>query len=276
MCMPKKQVMKCIYSGAVCETYVFQVPANVDPATAKLPQPKPISEEERLRHLLGISRRHHTQLCNANWTPDYLFCTLTFDDDHLPSDLKEAKRIAVNYRRRLKYAYPDAVIFTYLGRGRKTNRIHIHIVCYGIPEDKIREKWKCGDIDKIEPLRKDNYYNGVNHGQDYTELANYLFDHWSPEQGGRHWSNTKNVRQPEIEKTVEVERKYSVQNPPEPPKGYILVECRETEYGLLYCKYVRNPDEPVWEQLTVDGMYWEEGAEPRKPKRRTIDRNYRF
>lgn len=275
MCMPKKQIMKCIYSGVVCETLVYEIPANANPATAKLPQPKAQSEEERLRHLLGISRRHHTQLCNTNWNPEYLFCTLTFDDIHLPSDFTEAKRIAVNYKRRLKYAYPDAVIFLYLGRGRKTNRIHLHMVCYGVPEDVIHNKWKDGEIGNIEPLQEHNEYNGVDHGQDYTGLANYLFDHWTPEQGGRHWSNTKNARQPEEEKTVEVEIKYSIQNPPPTPKGYILVECRETEYGLLYCKSVRNPDESEWEQLTIDGLDWQEMPESCR-KSRKVGRNYRL
>lgn len=262
--MPKKQIIKCIYSGAVCETLVYEIPVNVAPATAKLPQPKPMNEEERLRHLLGISKRHHTQLCNANWNPDYLFCTLTFDDVHLPSDFTDAKRIARNYRRRLKYTYPDSVIFLYLGRGRKSGRIHIHMVCFGIPESVIKEKWKKsgGEVDLIEHLRKHNKVNGKDCGQDYTGLANYLYDHWTPEQGGRHWSNTQNVRQPEIEKTVEVERRYSVQNPPPAPKGYIFVECRETEYGLLYCKSVRNPDESKWEQLTIDSLDWQNTPEP--------------
>lgn len=69
----------------------------------------------------------------------------------------------------------------------------------GIPEETISGKWNDGSVIHIRHLREHNYYNGVDYGQDYTGLADYLFNHWTPEQGGHRWKATRNLRQPEKE-----------------------------------------------------------------------------
>jgi hypothetical protein len=81
----------------------------------------------------------------------------------------------------------------------------------------------------------------VDHGRDYTGLADYLFDHWTPEQGGHRWKATKNLRKPEREEPKVIKREYSAKHPPRPPKGYILVEARETKFGYAYFKYIVEP-----------------------------------
>ncbi len=143
--------------------------------------------------------------------------------------------------RRLKYHFPDARIMIYMGRGKSTSRIHFHMVSDGIPEDMIRQLWGMGEIVRIDPLKEHNYYNGVDHGQDYTGLANYLFDHWTPEQGGHRWKQTTNLLKPDREAAKEIKRNYTESKAPRPPKGYILVESRATKYGYLYYKYVKEP-----------------------------------
>lgn len=131
-----------------------------------------------------------------------------------------------------------------MGRGRNTHRYHIHIVSQGIPEEVIIAKWGFGKIQRIEHLRKNNRYNGKDYGQDYTGLANYLFDHWEPEQGKHRWKQTKNARQPEKETAKPVKRVYSESKPPKPPKGYVLMETRSNKYGYLYFKYVYMEQAP--------------------------------
>ena len=71
-------------------------------------------------------------------------------------------------------------------------------------------------------------------------LANYLFNHWQPEQGGHRYFATRNARKPEEEKATEVHLKhsYSEHKPPRPPKGYRLVEAKGSGYGWTYFKYV--------------------------------------
>lgn len=79
----------------------------------------------------------------------------------------------------------------------------------GIPEETISGKWNDGSVIHIRHLREHNYYNGVDYGQDYTGLADYLFNHWTPEQGGHRWKATRNLRQPEKEAPTLALRTYT-------------------------------------------------------------------
>lgn len=231
------------FAGAVCEQIVYLVPESVSDKKRYEPRPRFKDEGEKEKFLLGISRRKHISLFNANFSTSSLYSTLTFDDEHEVHSFEDAKRIRNNFVRCLKRAYPDAVIFFYLGRGKSTHRIHCHMVSEGIPKEFIDEKWKYGSIKRISNLRANCKYDGVDHGQDYTGLANYLFDHWTEEIGGHRWFMTKNAKKPEREDPTEVRIRggYSEKRPPRAPKGYVLVETKATRYGFLYFKYVVDP-----------------------------------
>lgn len=103
----------------------------------------------------------------------------------------------------------------------------------GIPEETISGKWNDGSVIHIRHLREHNYYNGVDYGQDYTGLADYLFNHWTPEQGGHRWKATRNLRQPEKEAPTLALRTYTEKKAPIAPKGYKLVEARATKWGYI-------------------------------------------
>lgn len=236
-----QRVKRRTFSGVVCEQEVFSVSGRLRDVRNAEPRQRFKTPEEREQHRIGISKRKHARLFNENFSPRSLYSTLTLDNEHEVHDFRDMKRIRDLYVRRLKYAYPEAVIFAYIGRGKSTQRMHLHMVSNGIPEDVIKRKWEYGEIRRIENLREHNFYNGVDHGQDYTGLANYLFDHWTPEQGGHRWKQTKNARKPEREDAKPAIRTYSEQKPPIAPKGYILVETRSTKYGYLYFKYVLEP-----------------------------------
>ncbi|WP_306568880.1 hypothetical protein [Faecalispora jeddahensis] len=235
--MPR--IKRRTYAGSVCEQEVFTVPDRVKNLKAAEPRQRFMTDAEREKHKLGISRRHHARMVNENFSPRSLYSTLTLDNEHEVHTFEEARRIRDLYVRRLKYANPDARISIYMGRGKSTYRIHFHMLSDGIDEKTILEKWQAGSIVRVEPLRAHNYYNGVDHGQDYTGLANYLFDHWTPEQGGHRWKQTKNIRPPEREAPTVVKLNYSESRPPRAPKGYTLVECKSNRFGYLYFKYVR-------------------------------------
>lgn len=236
-----KRIKKRIFSGSVCEQIVYCASDRAD-VRKSTPRLRFKSEEEREQHRMGISRRNHARLVNENFSPTSLYSTLTFDDEHEIHTFEEAKRIRNLYVRRLKYAYPDAVIFIYLGRGKSTSRIHSHMLSEGVPEEIIRKQWIYGKIITCVHLRAHNFYNGIDHGQDYTSLANYLFNHWTPEQGGHRWKQTTNARKPGQETPKEIRREYTENKPPRPPKGFMLVETISTPYGYNYFKYVRIPD----------------------------------
>lgn len=238
---------KRIFSGAVCEQMVYNVPAGVrDPKSYNPEKPKRErfkDAEEYKQFKLRISLRNFIRVFHANFCAGDLYYTLTFDDDWEVHTFEEAKRVRHNFVRSLQRKYPDAVIFLVMGRGESTDRIHFHMVSKGIPEEFIAGKWKYGKVKRCSPLRSHNWYDGVDHGQDYTGLCVYLFNHWTEEIGGHRWFQTKNAKQPEEEKPTEVKIRggYSEKKAPRAPKGYRLVESKANRYGFLYYKYVIVP-----------------------------------
>ena len=231
------RIKRRTFSGAVCEQEVY-VARTIRNYSSFEPRLRFANEEERQAHKDAISRRRHARLVNANFSPSSLYSTLTFNLDNEVHDYVEGKKLRDLFVRRLKRKYPDAVIFIYMGRGKHTNRFHLHMLSEGVPKEYIEKQWIYGNVNRIEHLRAHNYYEGVDHGQDYTALANYLFEHWEPAQGKHRWKQTRNARQPEKEDATICLRKYSEVNPPRAPKGYKLVESKATRYGYLYYKYV--------------------------------------
>lgn len=241
-----KRIKRRTFSGAVCEQIVFNVSDRVrDVKNAKPRRPRFKDEAERKLHKTLISRRHHAALVNANFSPTSLYSTLTFNMENEMHSFEEAKLIRDAYWRRLKYAYPNAVISIYMGRGKNTHRIHFHMLSEGVPKEYAVKQWIYGKVERIDNLREHNFYDKKDWGQDYTALANYLFDHWTPEQGGHRYKMSRNARKPEAEEATECKVEYSEQKPPRAPKGYILVESKSTRYGYLYFKYVKEPPKYV-------------------------------
>lgn len=236
-----RRVKRRTFSGAVCEQEIYSVSDRAADIHKAAPKLRFKTEAERRAHKMGISKRKHARLVNENFSTTSLYSTLTLDNGNEVHTFKEARRVRDLFVRRLKYAYKNAVVFIYMGRGKNTSRIHFHMLSEGIPKEAIEKQWRYGEVVRIENLRGRNYYGGVNYGCDYTGLANYLFDHWTEEQGGHRWKQTRNARKPHREETAEVKRKYSRERPPRPPKGYILVETMATNYGYLYFKYVLAP-----------------------------------
>lgn len=234
------RIKRRTFSGVVCEQEIFTIPNQTKNIKEAEPKPRFKTEEEREQHKIGISKRKHARSVNENFSPHSLYSTLTMDDEHEVHTFSEARYVRDLFWRRLKYAVPDAKIKIYMGRGKTTNRIHFHMLSDGIPEELIKEQWKDGSIVRIENLREHNYYDGKDYGQDYTGLANYLFDHWTPEQGGHRWKQTNNLSKPEREPPTFAKRVYTENKPPRPPKGYKLVESRSTKFGYLYFKYVKE------------------------------------
>lgn len=239
-----KRVKRRIWSGMVLEQEVYTVSERTDekPVDAK-PRLRFRDEAQRTAHREGIARREHARAFNANFSETSLYSTLTFDDAHELMDFAEAKRIRENYIRRLKRRYPDAVIFAYLGRGKTTYRIHMHMVSEGIPADIIAQLWPYGDIRRVEKLRESSRNQaGEDIGRDYTGLANYLFNHWTPEQGGHHYYKTRNAKACEKEDAAECRTSYSSAKPPRvpaAPEGYEwkLTDSYCTDYGYLWWKW---------------------------------------
>lgn len=242
-----KQMKRRIFMGAMCEQTVYCVPdgvrkvAEYDPEKIRKDRFENEAAYDKFKE--DLSRRNHIRLFHANFSPTSIYGTLTFDDEYEVHTFKEAKQVARNFIRVLKYAYRNAVIFLYMGRGKGTQRIHFHMVSEGIPAEFISQKWKYGAVKRFANLREHCWYDGVDHGQDYTGLANYLFNHWTEEVGGHHWIMTQNAKKPEKEEPTEVRVTvgYSEKRPPVAPKGYRLVDTIATTYGCYRFIYIVTP-----------------------------------
>lgn len=235
------------FFGPICIQRVYNVPdgarniSQYDPEKAKRERFDDEAAYDKFK--AEISRRKHYRNFMDNFSPSSLYSTLTFATEWEVHTFDEARIVRRRYIRVLRHAFPDAVIFLYMGRGKATNRIHFHMVSEGVPEDVIQKKWKYGSVVRIEHLREHCYYGGIDHGADYAGLANYLFDHWTEEVGGHRWFQTKNARKPKPEEPTEVKIRggYSEKRPPQAPKGYKLVEIKKTKYGFYSFKYVLIP-----------------------------------
>lgn len=233
-----------VWSGSACYEVSFQLlPQRIkDVGKSKL-KPRFETDEDRKEFNLKRARRKHAQEFNANFSPSSLYSTLTFDNDWEVHTFEEAEKIKKNFIRRLRYVAPDSVIYLYKGRGKGTNRIHFHMVSEGVPQEIIEKQWYYGKVVRIEHLREKNYYEGKYYGQDYTGLANYLFNHWTEEQGGHYYFKTRNAKKPQYDEPEVVEFRYTEKRAPAAPRGYMLVESKATRYGFLYFKYVKKPKE---------------------------------
>ena len=233
-------------SGAVLEQEVYDIAPNTK--NLQKWEPKPINvrtHDEKEEYNRKKSLKRFVRIVNTNFSPKSFYVTLTYDNKQLPEDITDAKRDLDNYMRRLRYLFPAMVAVAVTGRGKRSGRIHFHLIISGIDRETILQKWTQGSVKRAEPLRQHNYYNGIDHGADYTGLAIYLFNHWTEEQGGKRWKQTKTIQQPGRDKPQKIKRRYSLKKPPITPKGYMLVEKRKSAFyssGYLYFKYVRIAD----------------------------------
>lgn len=252
------RIKKRTFSGVVCEQEIYTVsPYGYKKTAGNEPRLRFNSEAERAAHREGISRRKHARLINANFRPGDLYVTLTFNGRNECHGYEACWILLRRYIKRIRKKYPHAKLAYYAGRGENTNRFHVHILAGGVPEDFLIKKWGYGEVEDIKPLWAHCIYDGVDHGADYTALANYLFDHWEPEQGPHRYHHTRNFEQPEEEDYTECRRNYNEENPPKAPKGYKLVESKITRYGYMYFKYVKEPK----------AAFLDFDADIRKPKR---------
>lgn len=243
-----KRCKRRIFAGHVCKQIVYTVADGTEIKASKPRRPRFQTPAERDEFNGKVSASRLETLVNANFGPTSYYSTLTIGPENEVHTAAEMRKLRDRYYRRLTYNYPDAKIVVVYGQGKSTSRFHLHMISDGIPPEAIGKLWGYGSVIDCKPLRKHNYYldkngNKVDHGQDYTALANYLHGHWSKEFGGHRWKASRNCVRPEPEPATEAVREYSPKHPPVAPRGYILVEARTTQYGLQIYKYVRDPKE---------------------------------
>lgn len=234
-----KRIKRRLFYGSICDQEIYTVGDQKEVKKNMQIRPRFLSEEERAQHRDHIARVRHNRTFMATFGLQSLYSTLTFDRENEVHTVWEAKLIRANIKRRLKRKYPDAQFRVYIGYGKHTHRIHFHMVSNGLSKEQIEKEWYYGTNLRIERFREHNFYDGEDRGQDYTGLANYLFDHWTPEIGGHRYTSSRNLNDPdEPDEPTVPKRKYSAEKPPSAPPGYKLVEVKCTTYGYQLFRYV--------------------------------------
>lgn len=234
-----KRVKQKIFAGQVLEQMVYNVHDAADMKKVRFHKRFRNNEEyEKFKDTEGLKR--FTRLINANFTPKSQKGTLTCRPEDECHTFGEMRRVRDAFIRRIRRRCPDVRMVIVMGRARSNGaRIHLHYIIDGADEATIRRCWTWGDVVECVHLRSHNVYDGIDCGQDYKGIAAYYWKHWTPDQGRNHYYATKNLVHPKPEAAEEVKREYSPAKPPRAPKGYVLVEARETEFGYLYFKYVK-------------------------------------
>ncbi len=246
--------MKNIYSGAVLEKIVYSVSERVKEIKKSSPRVRFKTEDERAAHRFGIARRRFARMVNETFSTKALYSTLTFDRENEIHSHEEAKWVRKCFYRRLKYYYPDARIVICYGRGKSTHRFHMHMISEGISENEIERIWSYGKLESCSHLREHNYYDDgkgskIDHGCDWTALAYYIFDHYTPEQGGHYYMASRNMKAPEGDEATEIKKNYTEDKPPRRPHGYILISAKRNEFGFLHYIYVKITKENLYYQM---------------------------
>lgn len=232
---------KRIFAGVICDQIVYPVGEGTRTDYRGEPKPRFKDASERSAYNRACARRANERRINNSFTTAGYFITFTMSNEWECHDYEEAKRLRRNYYRRIKRAYPDAKLALYLGRGKSTDRIHMHGFIEGAPESAIIEKWTYGDVRRCQHLRAHNRYDGKDHGADFSAVATYCFNHWTEEQGGHYALMSRNVNEPESETAKECKREYTAAKAPRAPKGYLLGNIYYNRYGYICYRYYLNP-----------------------------------
>jgi len=192
-------------------------------------------------------------LIAANFTRHDLYVTFGFDDEHLPANRREAKKIIQKffdrvraYRRtngeELKYIYAVHEL-----QDDGSRRLHFHMIINATPGQKdyemIRSLWEWGTNIEIKEICRSEYY----HHDDFLELAQYLARERNPEApltavGDKGFVGSRNLSKP-IRTSELVDDGLTVCAP---PGAHTLdTDFKSNEYGQYsYISYLLPETKP--------------------------------
>ena len=249
-------VKRRIYAGCTLEIQTYLNDRRVRSTGGSEPNPRFKNDEDRKEFMLARSRRKFIRMVNENFTPQGFYCTFTCDRKHECHTIEEIRKLWNRFWRRMRRKHPGVKMVGVPGRNgsakdekgnkkRDGDKFHVHMMIEGVSKEEIEKEWIYGNA-RVDQLWEHVKYDGVDHGPDYTKLAEYMIDHWAPEQGPRKWKATRNLRRPETEietemATLEMKRQGGDCRIPETPEGYIFIEAKQTKYGFSSYMYVLDP-----------------------------------
>ena len=248
--------LKKITAGRLVRSVVYTVPRRTDQPAPRAARQR-ISSAAQARLNVRTSRDKLELLLACNFGDGDIWLTLTYDDEHLPPNRNEARKVLQKFIRQLRavrkkrgrdihYVYCTQQV---LDDG--TQRLHHHMILNSTgPEDfdDIRGLWISGRNIKIDHLSGDD---------DITDKATYMchepIDHGKPKVGEQMWTPSRNLNRP-VEETIDVPDDVTLQA----PAGAITVEndSLKNEYGdFAFIKYWLPKNQNLGPKFYPRGRY---------------------
>ncbi|WP_195973134.1 rolling circle replication-associated protein [Clostridium thermobutyricum] len=183
---------KKIYSGDMFEAEIY--PITIYERNQSRRKKNKISSKEQ-KNLNGKNAtKKLIRLINTNFTNKDLFATYTYDKEHLPNSLEQAKRDIKNHIRSIrrylkKNNLPELKYIAVIEHkeGKQAIRIHHHMVLSGdIDRDTLEKLWKKGRCNTHRLQSNEFGYEG---------LARYIA---KDPKGAKRWIPSRNLKQPKI------------------------------------------------------------------------------
>lgn len=153
------------------------------------------------------ARRYLNNLIDANFGKDDLWCTFTYDDEHLPEDIEDAQRIFRNFIRRVnrvrkkegKNNVRYICVTEYRDEEGKEVRCHHHVIMEGdCDRDQLETLWKHGRRNQTRRISPDPDTN-------MAGIANYITKTAKDpnrRKGAKRWSSSKNLKKPIVTRSM--------------------------------------------------------------------------
>lgn len=182
--------VKTIKSGNYLESEIY--PIWDTSSSERRPKTKESRRAQRNLNNKNIIKKL-IRLMNCNFTNDDILCTFTYDDRHLPKDMKKAQQDIVNYLRRLKtyvkkHNLPELkyiYVTEYNNQDEKKIRVHHHLVMNFYDRDVAEKYWKGGGRTQSKRLQHDEY--GL------EGLARYIM---KDPKGTKRYTCSQNLKKP--------------------------------------------------------------------------------
>ena len=200
------------------------------------------------------AKRKLINLINANFGKGDLYCTFTYDDDHLPEGPEDARKIFGNFikrvnRLRKKQGRENVkyIFVTEYNNDEKGIRCHHHAVMSGdMDRDDLEKLWRHGKRNQTRRIEPDKNTH-------LTGMATYLA---KDPKGKKRWGYSKGLKKPKVTKALgkfskkRVERmakdyEYLKEQAEKRYPGYCFIDSEsrvnEVDGGLyIFVRMVRN------------------------------------
>lgn len=224
---------KVITAGNLVKTIIYTAPQPRDSEHVRAAKSKMTTAAQRALNYRTAQGKLEMILA-ANFGPYDLFCTLTYRDGCLPTNLADAKKcvrafIKLLRKQRKRLGLPLKYVYVTEGK-HGDKRYHHHLVINGTgPADleMICSLWQYGDMVDVERIAD----------HQYIEVARYITKENAEDKpnGAQMWTPSRNLVPPKVESYFVPDDETTQP----PPGAYVLErEERQNEFGSFsYLKY---------------------------------------